>query len=207
MTRIKCCGMTRVGDALLAVQLGADAIGLVFTACSKRRVTLAQADAIMAALPPFVATVALFMDDEPGLVRQVLDSVRPTLLQFHGNESDAWCAQFGQPFLKAVAMGEGAAALPRLQQYPHAAGLLLDGHAAGEAGGSGQTFDWSLLPRGLAQPLILAGGLHAGNVGEAVRAVRPWAVDVASGVESAPGIKDPGRLEAFIRAVRAADAA
>ncbi|HJW07513.1 MAG TPA: N-(5'-phosphoribosyl)anthranilate isomerase, partial [Rhodanobacter sp.] len=121
--------------------------------------------------------------------------------------SDAWCAQFGQPFLKAVAMGEGAAALPRLQQYPHAAGLLLDGHAAGAAGGSGRTFDWSLLPRGLAQPLILAGGLHAGNVGEAVRAVRPWAVDVASGVESAPGIKDPGRLEAFIRAVRAADAA
>ena len=207
MTRIKCCGMTRVGDALLAAQLGADAIGLVFTARSKRRVTLAQADAIMAALPPFVATVALFMDDEPGLVRQVLDSVRPTLLQFHGNESDAWCAQFGQPFLKAVAMGEGAAALPRLQQYPHAAGLLLDGHAAGAVGGSGQTFDWSLLPRGLAQPLILAGGLHAGNVGEAVRAVRPWAVDVASGVESAPGIKDPGRLEAFIRAVRAADAA
>ena len=207
MTRIKCCGMTRVGDALLAAQLGADAIGLVFTARSKRRVTLAQADAIMAALPPFVATVALFMDDEPGLVRQVIEAVRPTLLQFHGNESDAWCAQFGQPFLKAVAMGEGAAALPRLQQYPHAAGLLLDGHAAGAAGGSGRTFDWSLLPRGLAQPLILAGGLHAGNVGEAVRAVRPWAVDVASGVESAPGIKDPGRLEAFIRAVRAADAA
>ena len=207
MTRIKCCGMTRVGDALLAAQLGADAIGLVFTARSKRRVTLAQADAIMAALPPFVATVALFMDDEPGLVRQVIEAVRPTLLQFHGGESDAWCAQFGQPFLKAVAMGEGAAALPRLQQYPHAAGLLLDGHAAGAVGGSGQTFDWSLLPRGLAQPLILAGGLHAGNVGEAVRAVRPWAVDVASGVESAPGIKDPGRLEAFIRAVRAADAA
>lgn len=207
MTRIKCCGMTRVGDALLAAQLGADAIGLVFTARSKRRVTLAQADAIMAALPPFVATVALFMDDEPGLVRQVIEAVRPTLLQFHGGESDAWCAQFGQPFLKAVAMGEGAAALPRLQQYPHAAGLLLDGHAAGAAGGSGRTFDWSLLPRGLAQPLILAGGLHAGNVGEAVRAVRPWAVDVASGVESAPGIKDPGRLEAFIRAVRAADAA
>ncbi len=207
MTRIKCCGMTRVGDALLAAQLGADAIGLVFTARSRRRVTLARAREIVVALPPLVASVALFMDDEPGLVRQVLDSVRPTLLQFHGNESDAWCAQFGQPFLKAVAMGEGAAALPRLQQYPHAAGLLLDGHAAGAVGGSGRTFDWSLLPRGLAQPLILAGGLHAGNVGEAVRAVRPWAVDVASGVESAPGIKDPDQLEAFIRAVRAADAA
>lgn len=206
MTRIKCCGMTRVGDALLAAQLGADAIGLVFTARSKRQVTLAQAHEIVAALPPLVASVALFMDDEASLVRQVLDVVRPTLLQFHGNEGDAWCAQFGQPFLKAVAMGEGAAALPRLQQYPHAAGLLLDGHAAGAVGGSGQTFDWSLLPRGLAQPLILAGGLRADNVGEAVRAVRPWAVDVASGVESAPGIKDPARLQAFIRAVRAADA-
>ncbi len=206
MTRIKCCGMTRVEDALLAARLGADAIGLVFTARSKRQVALAQARAIVAAVPPFVATVALFMDDEARLVRQVLDEVQPTLLQFHGAESDDWCAQFGHPFLKAIAMGEGAAALPRLHDYPHAAGLLLDGHAAGEAGGSGKTFDWSLLPGGLMQSLILAGGLHAGNVGDAVRGARPWAVDVASGVESAPGIKDPARLEAFIRAVRTADA-
>ena len=206
MTRIKCCGMTRVGDALLAARLGADAIGLVFTARSKRQVTLAQAREIVAALPPFVATVALFMDDEAGLVRQVLDEVRPTLLQFHGDEGDGWCAQFGHPFLKAIAMGEGVAALPRLHDYPHATGLLLDGHAAGEAGGSGKAFDWSLLPDELAQPLILAGGLHAGNVGDAVRAARPWAVDVASGVESAPGVKDPARLAAFIRAVRTADA-
>jgi phosphoribosylanthranilate isomerase len=206
VTRIKCCGMTRVGDALLAARLGADAIGLVFSARSKRQVTLAQAREIVAALPPFVATVALFMDDEANLVRQVLDEVGPTLLQFHGDESDGWCAQFGHPFLKAIAMGEGAAALPRLHDYPHATGLLLDGHAAGEAGGSGKAFDWSLLPGELAQPLILAGGLHAGNVGDAVRTAHPWAVDVASGVESAPGIKDPLRLEAFIRAVRTADA-
>jgi phosphoribosylanthranilate isomerase len=206
VTRIKCCGMTRVGDALLAARLGADAIGLVFSARSKRQVSLAQAREIVAALPPFVATVALFMDDEANLVRQVLDEVGPTLLQFHGDESDGWCAQFGHPFLKAIAMGEGAAALPRLHDYPHATGLLLDGHAAGEAGGSGKAFDWSLLPGELAQPLILAGGLHAGNVGDAVRTAHPWAVDVASGVESAPGIKDPLRLEAFIRAVRTADA-
>jgi phosphoribosylanthranilate isomerase len=206
VTRIKCCGMTRVGDALLAARLGADAIGLVFSARSKRQVTLAQAREIVVALPPFVATVALFMDDEASLVRQVLDEVRPMLLQFHGDEGDGWCAQFGHPFLKAIAMGEGAAALPRLRDYPHATGLLLDGHAAGEAGGSGKAFDWSLLPGGLAQPLILAGGLHAGNVGDAVRTARPWAVDVASGVESAPGIKDPARLEAFIRAVRTVDA-
>jgi phosphoribosylanthranilate isomerase len=205
VTRIKCCGMTRVEDALLAARLGADAVGLVFTARSRRRVTLARAREIVAALPPFVATVALFMDDDAEQVRQVLDEVRPTLLQFHGIENDGWCAQFGHPFLKAIAMGGGAAASPRLYDFPHAAGLLLDGHATGEAGGSGKVFDWSLLPDELAQPVILAGGLHASNVGDAVRAVRPWAVDVASGVESAPGIKAPDRLEAFIRAVRAAD--
>lgn len=205
MTRIKCCGMTRVEDALLAARLGADAIGVVFTVRSKRRVTLPQARAIRQALPPFVACVALFMDDDAALVEEVVRTVQPDLLQFHGGESDAWCAAFGRPFLKAVAMGEGAAALPRLREYPHASGLLLDGHGTGEAGGSGKAFDWSLLPRGLAQPLILAGGLHAANVGAAIRIARPWAVDVASGVESAPGIKDAGKLHDFIAAVRAAN--
>jgi len=145
------------------------------------------------------------MDDDADRVRQVIDEVQPSLLQFHGSETDGWCAQFGRPFLKAIAMGEGAAALPRLREYPRAAALLLDGHGFGEAGGSGKAFDWSLLPRELAQPVILAGGLHSGNVAEAVRLLRPWAVDVASGVESSPGIKDPDKLAAFIRAVRAAD--
>jgi phosphoribosylanthranilate isomerase len=206
MTRVKCCGMTRVEDALLAARLGADAIGLVFTARSKRQVTFARAREIVAALPPFVGTVALFMDDEASFVRQVVEEVQPGMLQFHGSEGDDWCARFGRPFLKAIAMGEGAAALPRLHDYPSAAGLLLDGHGFGEAGGSGKAFDWSLLPAGLAQPLILAGGLNPDNVTDAVRAVRPWAVDVASGVESAPGIKDPHKLAAFIHAVRAVDA-
>ncbi|WP_049622913.1 phosphoribosylanthranilate isomerase [Frateuria defendens] len=206
-TRIKCCGMTRVEDARLAAQLGADAVGVVFTARSRRQVAIGQARAIVAAVPPFVATVALFMDDAPELVEEVIDRVRPSLLQFHGNESDDWCAQFGRPYLKAIAMGEGAAALPRLRAYPRAAGLLLDGHGLGEAGGSGKAFDWSLMPADLDQPLILAGGLHAGNVAEAVRIARPWAVDVASGIESEPGIKDPDKMAAFIRAVRDADAA
>ncbi len=206
MTRIKCCGMTRVEDALLAARLGADAIGLVFTARSKRQVALARAREIVAALPPFVATVALFMDDDADLVRQVIEEVQPTLLQFHGSETDDWCMQFGRPFLKAIAMGDGAAALPRLHDYPHAAGLLLDGHGFGEAGGSGKAFDWSLLPGERRQPVILAGGLHAGNVADAVRLLRPWAVDVASGVESSPGVKDPDKLAAFIRAVRAVEA-
>lgn len=198
--------MTRVEDAILAARLGADAIGVVFTARSKRRVTLARAREIIDALPPFVDSVALFMDDDAALVQQVINDVRPTLLQFHGAESDTWCMQFDRPFLKAIAMGEGASGLARLRDYPHAAAVLLDGHVPGEAGGTGKTFDWSLLPKNLTQPLILAGGLHPDNVGDAVRALHPWAVDVASGVEAAPGIKDPKRLEAFIRAVRMADA-
>jgi phosphoribosylanthranilate isomerase len=206
MTRIKCCGMTRVEDAVLAAGLGVDAIGLVFTERSRRRVSLAQARAIVDALPPFVATVALFMDDEARLVRQVLAEVRPTLLQFHGSESDAWCTQFAHPFLKVIAMGDGMAASSRFREHPHAAAILLDGHGAGEAGGTGKVFDWRVLPADLGVPMVLAGGLHAGNVGEAIRTARPFAVDVASGVESAPGVKDPVKLAAFVRAVREVDA-
>lgn len=204
-TRIKCCGMTRPEDALLAARLGADAIGMVFTARSKRRVTLEQAQAIREVLPPFVHVVALFMDDNASDVDAISDSLRPDYLQFHGGESEPWCAQFGRPYLKAIAMGGTTAVPESLRDYPRAAALLLDGHGLGEAGGSGKTFDWSSMPRNLAQPLILAGGLTPGNVGEAVRIARPWAVDVSSGVESAPGIKDTHKLESFILAVRRAD--
>ena len=202
--RIKCCGMTRVEDAMLAARLGADAIGVVLTARSKRQVPLVQARKIVAAMPPFVATVALFMDDDVDLVRRALDEVRPTLLQFHGSEPDDWCAQFGHPYLKAVAMGGGAAALPHLRDYPQAAALLLDGHGIGEAGGSGRAFDWSLLPADLMQPWILAGGLNPDNVAAAIRMAPPWAVDVASGIEVSPGIKDAVKMAAFIAAVRQA---
>ncbi|WEN16776.1 phosphoribosylanthranilate isomerase [Rhodanobacter sp. AS-Z3] len=205
MTRIKCCGMTRLEDALLAAQLGVDAIGLVFAARSKRCVSLGQARAIVEALPPFVSTVALFMDDDASLVRQVLDEVRPTLLQFHGHESDGWCAQFGHPFVKAIAMGGGATTSPRFREHPRAAAILLDGHSPGEAGGSGKTFDWRMLPAELGCPLILAGGLDPDNVAEAIRMAQPWAVDVASGIESEPGIKDADKLRAFVRAVRQVD--
>lgn len=205
ITRIKCCGMTRVEDALLAARLGADAIGVVITARSRRRVSLLQARTIVRAMPPLVTTVALLMDDDADLVREVIDVVQPDLLQFHGSEPDHWCAQFGRPYLKAVAMGDGPAALPRLREYPGASGLLLDGHGFGEPGGSGAAFDWSLIPALREQPLILAGGLHPGNVAEAIRRARPWAVDVASGIESAPGIKDPDKLAAFILGVRAAE--
>lgn len=205
MTRIKCCGMTRIEDALLAAQLGADAIGVVLTARSKRRVTLEQAQAIVRALPPFVSSVVLLMDDDAAFVLEAIDAIQPDLLQFHGGESDDWCAQFGRRYLKAIAMGEGAAALPSLHRFPGASGLLLDGHGLGEAGGSGKSFDWSLMPRELTQPLILAGGLTPANVAEAIRIARPWGVDVASGIESSPGIKDAQKLEDFIAAVRRAD--
>jgi phosphoribosylanthranilate isomerase len=206
VTRIKCCGMTRVEDALLAAKLGADAIGLVFTARSRRRVSVGQAREIVRALPPFVTVVALLMDDEAALVHEVIDAIQPDVLQFHGSERDGWCAQFGRRYLKAIAMGQGTSALSSLRDYPGASGLLLDGHGLGEAGGSGKAFDWSLMPTDLEQPLILAGGLTPSNVAEAIRIARPWAVDVASGIESAPGIKDPQKMADFIQAVRQADA-
>jgi phosphoribosylanthranilate isomerase len=206
VTRIKCCGMTRMEDALLATRLGADAIGLVFAERSPRRLALEQARLIREALPPFITAVALFMDNDVEQVREVIRVVKPDMLQFHGQESDTWCMQFGQRYLKSIAMGEGAAALARLRDYPGAAGLLLDGHGLGEAGGSGQTFDWAQMPTGLSQPLILAGGLTADNVAKALRLAKPWAVDVASGIEMSPGLKDAAKMAAFIAAVRRVDA-
>lgn len=197
--------MIRREDALLAARLGADAIGVVLTSRSRRRVSLREAANIADAMPPFVTTVALLMDDEADFVQEAIDTVRPDLLQFHGAESDAWCAQFGRPYIKAIAMGAGAAALRQLDQFPGARGLLLDGHGLGEPGGGGKAFNWSLMPATVSQPLMLAGGLTPDNVGAAIRLARPWAVDVASGIESAPGIKSAQRMADFITAVRGAD--
>ena len=207
MTRIKCCGLTRVDDVQLAARLGADAVGFVMTRRSKRFVDPAAAAALRDSVPPFVTTVALVMDDDRAYIDEVLRVLRPDLLQFHGEETDDFCASFGVRYLKAVAMGEGATALPRLRAYPRATGLLLDGHGLGELGGSGQRFDWSLMPKDLAQPLVLAGGLTAENVGEAIRVARPWGVDVSSGIEASPGIKDMAKMERFISAVRAVPSA
>ena len=200
--RMKCCGVTSVADALLAAELGFDAIGLVFAERSQRRINIEQAREIRRALPPMVSAVALFMDNDAAQVRAVIDQLRPDLLQFHGNENDDSCVRFGVRYIKAIAMGEGAAALPRLSAFPGAAALLLDGNAAGQGGGLGHAFDWSLVPRHVAQPVILAGGLDADNVGAALCITRPWAVDVSSGVESAPGRKDGARMRRFVEAVR-----
>jgi phosphoribosylanthranilate isomerase len=202
MTRIKFCGLTRLEDVQLAARLGVDAVGFVLTRRSKRFIEPAAAARLRDAVPPYVTTVALVMDDEPAYIADVLRVLRPDMLQFHGGETDEECAAYGVRYTKAIAMGEGPAALERLHRFPGAAGLLLDGHGLGEQGGSGQRFDWSLMPKDLSQPLILAGGITADNVAEALRVGQPWAVDVSSGIESSPGIKDRAKMERFISAVR-----
>lgn len=204
-TRIKFCGLTCAGDVADACALGVDAVGFVFAERSRRRVTSAQAARLRDALDPFVSAVALFMDNEASAVREAIDTVRPTLLQFHGGEDDAFCASFGVPYLKAVAMGgdaraDGAALVGR---WPHASGFLFDSHAAGQAGGSGHAFDWTRIPRDCPRPWLLAGGLHPDNVFDAIRTTACWGVDVSSGIESAPGIKDAGQMRSFIAEVRA----
>ncbi len=215
-TRVKICGITRLADGLAAARAGADAIGFVFWAGTPRRIDPAAAGAIRAGLPPFVSVVGLFVDAEPGEVRAVLDAVPLDLLQFHGHEPAEFCRAFGRPYLKAIPVAGGATAAGLLEyaaRYADAAGVLFDAPpAAGLPGGTGQSFDWDALPRQLPQPLVLSGGLHTGNVGDAIRRVRPWAVDVSSGVEvqdasGAPvkGSKDPARIEAFIESVRNAD--
>lgn len=199
-TRIKFCGMTRVDDALAAAALGVDAIGVVLTRRSKRCVSPLQAREIRRALPPFVTTVALFMDDEPGFIAEAVAAVQPDLLQFHGSETLEDCVRYDVPYVKAIAMGGGGPALA-LREHTAAVGFLFDANAPGEQGGAGRVFDWSRIPQDLARPLILAGGLTPDNVAAAIRAAAPFAVDVASGVESAPGIKDVNRMRRFVNVV------
>lgn len=206
-TRIKYCGITRIEDAVLAARLGVDAIGLVCTRRSRRFVEPAQALAIRTQVAAYVTVVALFMDDETAWVREVEATLRPDLLQFHGAEDAAFCTALATPYVKAVAMASTDDVHRMADAHPRAAGLLLDGHLAGGQGGSGQRFDWTQVPRDLRRPLIVAGGLDAANVGEAIRVARPWAVDVASGVESSLGIKDSAKMQAFIAAVDRADRA
>lgn len=204
MTRIKICGITRVEDGLACARLGADAIGLVFYAPSPRAVSIAEAQAIVAALPPFVTTVALFVNPEPSEVEAVLRTVRPDLLQFHGHETADFCNRFGHRYLKALAVKPGADLLQSAALYGGAAGLLLD--TPTEAfGGSGEAFDWSLIPDSLRSRCVLAGGLNAANVATAIAQIRPWAVDVSSGVELAKGFKDAAKVAAFIAEVHQID--
>lgn len=203
-TRIKICGITRPQDAVAAADAGADAIGLVFYPPSPRFLSVERAIEVRDALPPFVQTVALFVNPSRAEVDAVLERVRPAMLQFHGEEPPEFCAAFPVPWLKACRVREGVDLLEYFRSYPGAAGWLADAFVEGY-GGAGKSFDWSLVPAKRDRPLVLSGGLTKDNAAEAVRRVRPWAVDVSSGVESAKGIKDAAKIAAFIQEVKNAD--
>jgi phosphoribosylanthranilate isomerase len=204
--RIKMCGITRAQDAFDAIAAGTDAIGFIFYPPSPRNVSIEAARDIARGVPPFVTRVALFVNPTPQAVRAVLDQVPIELLQFHGDESPEFCASFGLPYLKAARVRPGFDLLKYLAAFDSAAGWLLDAYRADRFGGTGEAFDWSLIPARLDRPLVLSGGLEPGNVMEAVRQVRPWAVDVSSGIEASAGIKDAQKMQAFVAAVTAADA-
>jgi phosphoribosylanthranilate isomerase len=203
-TRVKICGITRPADAESAARAGADAIGLVFYPPSPRFVSIERAIEVRNALPPFVQSVALFVNPDAAQVAQVLGRVVPSLLQFHGEETREFCAQFGVPYLKTCRVADGVDLLEYLRAFPDASGWLLDTYVDGY-GGKGKSFDWSRVPAERDRPLVLSGGLARDNVRQAIRRVRPWGVDVSSGVESAKGIKDPAMIAAFIEEVRHED--
>lgn len=203
-TRIKICGITRPEDARAAAAAGADAIGLVFYPKSPRAVTIEQAQAICAVLPPFVTVVALFVDAEHFEIEDVLAAVPVDLLQFHGSETPVQCNAYAVPYIKAIRMRDDADLFEAVRQYDSARGLLVDTFDPNEAGGTGEIFDWDRVPDGLDTPIILAGGLEPSNVGAAIQQLSPYAVDVSSGVEQSKGIKDADKIQAFMKAVRSA---
>lgn len=201
-TRVKICGITRLNDAVHACDMGVDAIGLVFYDKSSRNINPLIASQISRALPAFVTSVALFMNEDESQIRQILDQVPIDCLQFHGDEEAGFCRQFQRPYIKAMAMDGETELTKKISEYHDARGILLDSHAPGQAGGTGITFDWDEIPHNLGMPLILAGGLNVENVAEAVRIVQPYAVDVSSGVEREKGIKDAELITAFIHEVK-----
>ncbi|QPK63856.1 phosphoribosylanthranilate isomerase [Methylomonas sp. LL1] len=198
-TRVKICGFTQVEDALAAAGLGVDAIGLVFYPPSPRNVSISRAKAIVQALPAFVTVVGLFVDAEPAWIDEVLAEVNIDCLQFHGDETPEECKLFGKPYIKAIRMKPDTQLAEIEQHYAGAAGLLLDAYHPGVQGGSGSGFDWDMIPPDCQLPIILAGGLSPDNAALAVQRVRPYALDVSSGVEAAKGIKDAAKMADFIR--------
>ena len=203
-TKVKICGITRPEDGVEAAKLGADAIGLVFYEPSPRYVSVTQAQAIISSVPPFVTIVGLFVNATQSHIQDILDHIPLDLLQFHGDESLSFCEAFARPYIKVVRMGHGMDLFCYEKEYASARGLLLDSYKEGVPGGTGETFNWQTIPRNLQKPIILAGGLHAGNVATAIAISRPYAVDVSGGVESAKGVKDWQKMSAFIEAVNKA---
>ncbi len=201
--RVKICGITRLEDALFAVNAGADALGFVFYEKSPRHVSAVQAAGICRALPPFVTRVGLFVDASAEFVQSVLKIIPLDLLQFHGDETPAYCAQFGKAYLKAVRVTAVTDLLKYAADFAAASGLLMDAYVPGVPGGTGETFDWKLIPANLPKPVVLSGGLTPENVASAIQQTRPWAVDVSSGVESAKGIKDQHKIAQFITNAKA----
>jgi len=201
-TRVKICGITRAQDAIKAVEFGADAIGLVFYDKSPRAVSIDDARAIIQKIPPFVSIVGLFVDPSPKDVAAVLHRVSLDLLQFHGDELPSECSAYGKPYIKAIKIREGVDIAAQVNKYVTARGILLDTYDPKVPGGTGRVFDWSVIPRGLSKPIILAGGLTPENVWQAITKVRPFAVDVSGGVEADKGIKDIEKLAAFMRGVQ-----
>ena len=204
-TRIKICGLTREEDVDTAVAAGADAVGFVLYERSPRAVTAQRAGALARRLPPFVTPVCLFVDASARQLADAMQALPHALLQFHGNETPEDCLRPGRPFLRAARMAPGLDLLDFASRFAGAAGLLLDAFVEGYGGG-GKVFDWSRIPRGVPLPVVLSGGLTAANVIDGVLRIRPWAVDVSSGVEAAPGVKDAGLIHRFCEAVREADA-
>jgi phosphoribosylanthranilate isomerase len=204
-TRIKICGITRLCDARLVAGLGGDALGFVFHSQSPRAIAVDSAVKIREAMPPFVTVTALFMNEKESWIKQVLEAVKPDCIQFHGEETPEFCRQWSRPFIKAIPMGSVKDATHYAQQYPEAQGFLLDSNVAGRQGGSGDTFDWSKIPSTFDFPLVLAGGLNPSNVAAAITQVKPWGIDVSSGVEQSKGVKNSELIVQLFNEVKRVD--
>jgi phosphoribosylanthranilate isomerase len=202
-TRIKICGITRQSDALAAINAGVDALGLVFYPGSARALSLADAEAVTRGLPPFITLVGLFVDAEAGLVDEACQRLPLGLLQFHGEETDDFCRSFCRPWMKALRIAEDSDVPAMIDEHPGATAILLDTWRVDQPGGTGDSFNWQQVPVNPTRPLVLAGGLNAGNVGRAISMTRPFAVDVSGGVEESPGIKSREKIEQFVAAVNA----
>ncbi len=203
--KVKICGITSIEDAIMAANCGANAIGFIFYNDSPRSISASAAKSIVTTFPAFLSSVALFVDPSPEHVNEIIEQVKPDILQFHGNESAKFCEQFRRPYIKALRVHKNMDLIQSCSHYSQSRGILLDSHVEGSMGGSGVTFNWGIIPNNLAAPVILAGGLNPDNIRLAIKDVRPWAIDVCTGVEESPGVKDSSKMLAFFQGVENAN--